>query len=159
MFLARTCTFLNTFSTTCESKLSNLHTRFETIDTNLILLETKLNSVEELRDVKLEVAQTQDNAQAVVPPPPPQALNSEQFNATAPSASAHTEGQLPPPTPPAPAIEDQEPVMTVCQNPKYKKYFSMLKMVWIYFRAFLVNLKFLKIEINVKRELSKKLCV
>jgi len=127
MFLARTCTFLNTFSTTCESKLSNLHTRFETIDTNLVLLETKLNSVEELKDVKLEIAQPQDNPQTISPPPP-QALNSDQV-----TAATVTEGQLPPPPPPAPAIEDQEPVMTVCQNPKYKKYFSMLKMVWIYF--------------------------
>lgn len=131
MFLARTCTFLNTFSTTCESKLSNLHTRFETIDTNLVLLETKLNSVEELKDVKLEIAQPQDNPQTVAPPPPPpQTLNSDQVNVT---TATVTEGQLPPPPPPAPAIEDQEPVMTVCQNPKYKKYFSMLKMVWIYF--------------------------
>lgn len=33
------------------------------------------------------------------------------------------------PEPPAPVEEDKEPVMTVCQNPMYKKYFSMLKMV------------------------------
>lgn len=42
LYLARTCTFLNTFATTCESKLADLHLRLETIDTNLILLETKV---------------------------------------------------------------------------------------------------------------------
>ncbi len=42
MYLARSCTFLNTFAVTCESKLSNLHKRLETIDTNLVLLETKV---------------------------------------------------------------------------------------------------------------------
>ena len=44
MFLVRTCSFLNTFSTTCESKLSNLHNRLDIINTNLILLETKVDN-------------------------------------------------------------------------------------------------------------------
>ena len=44
MFLVRTCSFLNTFSTTCESKLLNLHNRLDIINTNLILLETKVDN-------------------------------------------------------------------------------------------------------------------
>lgn len=40
-FVVRTCGFLNTFSTKCESKLADLHLRLETIDTSLTLLETK----------------------------------------------------------------------------------------------------------------------
>ena len=35
--------------------------------------------------------------------------------------------------PPTRIEENQEPVMTVCQNPMYKKYFSMLKMVNLIF--------------------------
>ena len=41
-FIARTCAFLNTFSTKCESRLSDLHLRLETIDTSLTLLEAKV---------------------------------------------------------------------------------------------------------------------
>ena len=43
MFLVRTCAFMNTFSTKCESKLANLHLRLENINTSLTLLEAKVN--------------------------------------------------------------------------------------------------------------------
>lgn len=43
MFLVRTCAFLNNFATKCESKLAELHSRLETIDTTITLLETKVN--------------------------------------------------------------------------------------------------------------------
>lgn len=137
MFLARSCTFLNTFATTCEDKLSGLHSRLEIIDTNLVLLETKLNSVDELKDVKLESTQetSQDTSSnstqvenqtqsqsggAPVPPPPPPPP-------PGPSVPQVQDAPAAPPPPPPP-VENQEPVMTVSQNPKYKKYFSMLKM-------------------------------
>lgn len=42
MFLIRTCAFLNSFSSKCESKLAELHTRLESIDTSITLLETKV---------------------------------------------------------------------------------------------------------------------
>ena len=41
-FIVRTCAFLNTFSTKCESKLDDLHLRLETIETSLTLLEAKV---------------------------------------------------------------------------------------------------------------------
>jgi hypothetical protein len=42
LFLVRTCTFMNNFSTQCESKLAKLHARLDTIDTSITLLETKV---------------------------------------------------------------------------------------------------------------------
>ncbi len=41
-FIVRTCAFLNTFSTKCESKLADLHMRLENVDTSLVLLEAKV---------------------------------------------------------------------------------------------------------------------
>ena len=42
MFLLRTCSFLNNFSTKCESKLASMNARLESIDTSITLLETKV---------------------------------------------------------------------------------------------------------------------
>lgn len=43
MFVIRTCAFLNTFSTKCESKLAVLNARLESIDASITLLETKVD--------------------------------------------------------------------------------------------------------------------
>ena len=45
MFLVRTTAFMNNFATKCESKLSLLSNRLETMDRSLTLLETKVGLV------------------------------------------------------------------------------------------------------------------
>ena len=90
---------------------------------------SQLNSVDELRDLKLENSdhskqQTpqdipiQTSATSSVPPPPPPL---PQQNTSAPQAA------VPPPPPPPTVEEPNEPVMTVSQDPRFKKYFTMLK--------------------------------
>ena len=131
LFLIRTCTFLNNFSTKCESKLASLHTRLESIDTSITLLETKLNSVEELKNMKPDetnnapaanTATTEPQTQtatvgAPIPPPPPP-MNSSQQATTVPVVAP------PPPPPPTPP----PPSNPISQDPRYSKYFKMVKM-------------------------------
>lgn len=45
MFIVRTCAFLNSFSTKCESKLAVLNARLESIDASLTILETKVEKI------------------------------------------------------------------------------------------------------------------
>ena len=138
MFLVRTCSFLNNFSTKCETKLAQLNSRLESIDASLTLLETKLNSVDELKNLKLETtttassapdpsaAQTQNTAtltaagssSAPPPPPPPPGAGAEQPAQAQPQVAV----EAPPPPPPA------EPVNTISQDSRYSKYFKMVKL-------------------------------
>ena len=188
MFVVGTCSFLNTFSTKCETKLANLHSRLETIDSSLTLLETKvanfkyivylysrlsllrfgyqkllivienycykeslyrenrmylslkvnffifshgylkLDSVDELKNIKLEASSEQHQAS--------NQPTTVQNNLVQPVDNNTPSGAPPPPPPPPPPPamtanppETQTPVMTVSQDPRYKKYFSMIKVV------------------------------
>ena len=119
MFLVRTCTFLNNFSTKCESKLAHLHGRLDSIDTSITLLETKLNSVEELKDLKLE-----NTTSATATAPVSTEQNVPTSSQSVPQAETAAVAAAPPPPPPEP----EKPAMTVSQDPRYAGYFRMQRL-------------------------------
>ena len=126
MFLIRTCTFLNNFSTQCESKLAKLHSRLDYIDTSIKLLETKLNSVEELKDLKIQTA-------TAVPNPPTSTTTSVPESQQISTTQQAPQAQPVEPEATAPPQPLQEPVMVIKDDPRFASYFKMLKLVGILF--------------------------
>lgn len=55
-FVATTARFLNHFSALCEERLSGVERHLAQLETTLAILEAKLNSVPELRDMAAAVA-------------------------------------------------------------------------------------------------------
>jgi len=147
-FLVRTCTFLNTFASKSESKLADLVSRLDSIDTSLTLLETKLNSVDEIKELKLPDEQekttttNQGQSSSNVPAPsgPPPAMDGLVPPPPPPPPPLESGGPPPPPPPPPrpdgsvppeelvapPAAEETS--NPISQDPRYSKYFKMLKM-------------------------------
>ncbi|CAF0814536.1 unnamed protein product [Brachionus calyciflorus] len=116
IFIVRTCSFLNTFSNKCETKLAELNARLESIDASITLLETKLDSVDELKDMKLDETVSNTNAIGQVVTP---TQTSNQQNELA------NQSGNPPPPPPPPEPEIQ--LVTVSQDPRFMQYFKLLK--------------------------------
>ncbi|NP_001156292.1 WASH complex subunit CCDC53 homolog [Acyrthosiphon pisum] len=57
-FITSTVTFLNNFMTHCEAKMMKSEQRLQKISASLCILETKLNSVPELRELQSSQFQT-----------------------------------------------------------------------------------------------------
>lgn len=118
-FISHTVRFLNRFSCICEEKLAGLSNRIQRIEVMVNILEAKIASIPGLEDV-------------TVAAPAPQAPTSQVSAAsTGPStdtaavpAPAAAEVAGPPPPEPEPEI----PTMTVAKDPRYAKYFQMMKM-------------------------------
>lgn len=131
MFLLRTCSFLNNFSTKCESKLASLNERLETINTSITLLESKLDSVEELRCFRPEEAtkdQVQKQAEQDEEIPNEPQLPTVIIETAADVASISSPPPPPPSPPPPPPLSPQKPLNPIRDDPRYNKYFKMLKM-------------------------------
>ncbi|XP_030844300.1 WASH complex subunit 3-like [Strongylocentrotus purpuratus] len=111
-FIIHTTRFLNKFSCVCETKLSDITTRIQRLETTVNILEAKLASIPGLENVTLETT------------PPPAAPEPSNLPALPSSEPADGSG--------IPAIEaTPEPapaVMTVSQDPRYIKYFKMINM-------------------------------
>merc|ERR1712113_304546 len=51
-FVVNTAAFLNKFVSTCESKLHKIHTDIQRMETTMLLLESKLSSIDWLRQAE-----------------------------------------------------------------------------------------------------------
>ena len=51
-FVVNTAAFLNKFVATCESKLHKIHTDIQRMETTMLLLESKLSSIDWLRQAE-----------------------------------------------------------------------------------------------------------
>lgn len=117
-FIAHTVSFLNRFSCVCEEKLSELSTRIQRVEVTLNILEAKLASIPGLESVTVEADQaapmaTEQTTADNQPGPPIAEQESAQL--------ANEEAM--------PQVEEEpsQPVMTVSKDPRYAKYFQMLK--------------------------------
>lgn len=123
-FITHSVRFLNRFSCVCEEKLADLSSKIQRIEIMMSILEAKLASIPGLEDVTVST-----------PPPPTSQTNG-------PISGVSMSGPAPPPAidapqsaadgPPAPPIEEPEPeperpTMTVSKDPRYAKYFQMVK--------------------------------
>ncbi|XP_063969944.1 WASH complex subunit 3-like [Lytechinus pictus] len=111
-FIIHTTRFLNKFSCVCETKLSEITTRIQRLETTVNILEAKLASIPGLENVTVE------------PTPPPAAPEPSNLPALPSTEPADGSG--------IPAIEatpEAAPAtMTVSQDPRYIKYFKMINM-------------------------------
>ena len=114
-FVLQTTRFLNRFSAVCEEKLSDVSKNIQHLETQLSIIEAKLDSIE-------------DAGADDVPPPAPE---------PAPAAPAPAAGGAPPPPPPAPddeppppppPIEDAPPEKKVKDDPRYNRFIKLLNM-------------------------------
>ncbi|XP_031552739.1 WASH complex subunit 3-like [Actinia tenebrosa] len=118
-FITHTVRFLNRFSCVCEEKLSVLSGRIQRIEIMMNILEAKLSSIPGLEDVQAPAAASQPASQPVAAAP------STPASAAAAAAPATESG--PPAPPPEPEPEPEAPTMTVSKDPRYAKYFQMVK--------------------------------
>ncbi|XP_068744697.1 WASH complex subunit 3-like [Montipora capricornis] len=127
-FITHSVRFLNRFSCVCEEKLAELSYKIQQIEIMMSILEAKLASIPGLEDVTVstppaassQAGDTAGNASAVgaaPPPPPPVAAGAPQSAAEGPPALPADE----------PAPEPEKPTMTVSKDPRYAKYFQMVK--------------------------------
>ena len=115
-FVSHTVNFLNRFSCVCEEKLSDLSHRLQKVDVTMNILEAKLASIPGLENVTV--------AETATPSP---ASNQPTVTMTTPSPSVGEDNAAIDHDEPPPVEEPTEPVMTVAKDPRYAKYFQMLK--------------------------------
>lgn len=122
-FITHSVRFLNRFSCVCEEKLADLSNKIQRIEIMMSILEAKLASIPGLEDVTVSTpAPSQPEAAAPAPAPAPGMAPPPAPGAPQPSVEA----SLPPPTE-EPAPEPEKPAMTVSKDPRYAKYFQMIK--------------------------------
>mmetsp|Transcript_25468 Transcript_25468/g.40525 ORF Transcript_25468/g.40525 Transcript_25468/m.40525 type:complete len:304 (-) Transcript_25468:255-1166(-) len=127
-FVVNTAAFLNKFVTTCESKLHKIHTDIQRMETTMLLLESKLSSIDWLRqaeqgqaplipkiDESWETAEFKDNA---LPNSDPNEADHEQKGD---GGGGGGEVAAPPPEPEKPA---EDPLLS---DPDMTQWFKMLK--------------------------------
>lgn len=118
-FITHSVRFLNRFSCVCEEKLADLSNKIQRIEIMMSILEAKLASIPGLEDVTVS---TPAPSQAAAATPAPGTAPPPASGAPQPTAEAsHT-----PPTE-EPAPEPEKPAMTVSKDPRYAKYFQMVK--------------------------------
>ncbi|XP_032223494.1 WASH complex subunit 3 isoform X2 [Nematostella vectensis] len=117
-FITHTVRFLNRFSCVCEEKLSMLSGRIQKIEIMMSILEAKLASIPGLEDVTAPTTTTAIPSATSANQQPAQQPQAEQPAATPPPAT---------PAAPTSAPSEPEPAMTVSQDPRYAKYFQMVK--------------------------------
>ncbi|XP_020904444.1 WASH complex subunit 3 [Exaiptasia diaphana] len=118
-FITHTVRFLNRFSCVCEEKLSDLSGRIQRVEIMMSILEAKLSSIPGLDDVTVPSASSQSAAPTVSTPTP---------QAAPPTTTASVENTGPSaPQAPEPEQEPEVPTMTVSKDPRYAKFFQMMK--------------------------------
>uniref|UniRef100_A0A6B2LI12 WASH complex subunit 3 n=1 Tax=Arcella intermedia TaxID=1963864 RepID=A0A6B2LI12_9EUKA len=135
-FLINTAGFLNRFSVLCEERLLTVSKMTQRLEISMSLLEAKLASIPDINGPGAPAPQTSNDGQAPpaapgapAPPPPPAPGAPPPPPPPAPGAPA------PPPPPPGPGVPpppapDSEPPANVMKNkddPRYKKFFHLLK--------------------------------
>lgn len=124
-FITHSVRFLNRFSCVCEEKLADLSNKIQRIEIMMSILEAKLASIPGLEDVTVSTpapSQPDQEAPAPAPAPAPGMAPPPAPGAPQPSAEASH-----PPTTEEPAPEPEKPAMTVSKDPRYAKYFQMVK--------------------------------
>ncbi|XP_060595148.1 WASH complex subunit 3-like [Ruditapes philippinarum] len=124
-FVSHTAGFLNRFSCVCEEKLEHLSHRMQQLEITMSLLEAKISSIPGLENVTAASSSTSgptpttsDGAGATAPPPAPSVPTSAE-----PPAEQPTGDNAPPPPQPEPVASNP-----VSQDPRFVKYFKMVKM-------------------------------
>ncbi|KAL9984757.1 hypothetical protein ACROYT_G007090 [Oculina patagonica] len=119
-FITHSVRFLNRFSCVCEEKLAELSNKIQRIEIMMSILEAKLASIPGLEDVTVSTPAPAPSAGAAAAPaagsaPPPA------------SEVPQPAAEGPPPPTEEPAPEPEKPTMTVSKDPRYAKYFQMVK--------------------------------
>lgn len=130
-FVTHTVRFLNKFSGVCEEKLENLSYRIQRLEIMMNILEAKLSSIPGLENVTVPTsdssvasqspAATSESSTAPPPPPATQAAAQDKDISTTKSEPVSPETAAT-----TPSASSETPKMTVCQDPKYARYFKML---------------------------------
>ena len=122
-FLVETVEFLNRFSAVCDKRLHDVSSSLQRLEVTMAILESKLTSIPGLENVDSTTvieapasqpapqASTSEPAGGPPPPPPPPGAAADDVEEEAP---------------PAPAVDEN--VMTNREDPRYEKYFKMLRL-------------------------------
>jgi len=134
-FVINTTEFLNKFSYWCEKKLSEVSKNIERLEITMNILEAKLASIPGLEGAYIptsNAATTSIEAPAAgeslfsgAPPPPPPPGGSSIPPPPPQSRALISEEDIPPETP---QVEDTSGVMKVKDDPKFEKWFKMLRL-------------------------------
>eukprot|EP00795_Rhopilema_esculentum_P005434 gene5434-609_t len=108
-FISHTVKFLNRFACVCEEKLADLSLRIQGLEITISLLETKLSSIPGLEDVTVNTPE---------PSQPPT------VNQQVPSVAPQLNQSQPPESTEQATTKEAK---TVADDPRYGKYFKMLK--------------------------------
>lgn len=136
-FIVNTVDFINKFSALCERKLAKISLHTQKLETQLLLLETKLESVpwtdetpqmEPTQTTTIASSQPTEQSAPRGSPPPPEAAEASLQQASAPvsapvSAPAAPVVSAPVAAPPAPAFTGPK----LKDDPRFEKYFRMLR--------------------------------
>merc|ERR1712173_8759 len=121
--MGETVEFLNRFSAVCDKRLHDVSGSLQRLEVTMAILESKLASIPGLENVDSSTVIDTPSAQpaaaqssapdagAPPPPPPPPGADDDDEDADAP---------------PAPVVDEN--VMTNRQDPRYEKYFKMLRL-------------------------------
>ncbi|XP_020622978.1 WASH complex subunit 3-like isoform X1 [Orbicella faveolata] len=101
-------------------KLADLSNKIQRIEIMMSILEAKLASIPGLEDVTVSMPAPSGAAAA------PAAGSAPPPASDAPQPAVEAQG---PPAPPAEEPEPEKPTMTVSKDPRYAKYFQMIKVV------------------------------
>lgn len=110
-FIVNTTKFLNTFSESCDIKLTNISTKINNLDTVLSVLEAKLNSVPGLETDDL---------------PPPSSSSSAQNNSAPTSTAAADQSDGSAGQEPSSSSSD---MVKASEHPDYAPFFKLSKYV------------------------------
>lgn len=123
-FISHTINFLNKFSRVCETKLEDINTRVQRMETSLSILEAKLSSIPGLDDVSTTLSSSRPPEQpdsTKVEQAPVSNFTSADNVSTDVSKDESQESEMNNTT-----VEDV--TKTVSQDPRYTKYFKLLQM-------------------------------
>jgi len=119
-FVVNTAAFLNKFVTTCESKLHKIHTDIQRMETTMLLLESKLSSIDWLRQA--------EQGQAPVIPQADSWETTTNTTNTKDATNGNGEEQKGDNADPAPPPEPEKPAEDpLLSDPEMAQWFKMLK--------------------------------
>jgi len=130
-FIIKTTEFINRFSYLCEEKLSSVSRQLQRLEITMSLLEAKLTSIDDVSGGGISTASTTSPSTTGEQAGPVSTVTGDDVTLVPLQAPP-----VPPPGPGQPTEEvsngapDQgaEPTMTVSEDPRYTRYFKMLKM-------------------------------
>ncbi|XP_037959653.1 WASH complex subunit 3 [Teleopsis dalmanni] len=120
-FLISSCSFLNEFSTNCETKFIELERKLQRIEAALIILEEKLASVPDLTENVKTLNITANETTTVKDSTNIETATKNNNVETAQQETEHLAGS-------GDVVESPVPIgVRACDDVRYKKYFKMLQ--------------------------------